>query len=114
MKRLLKVGMSLFCLFVLVSIAGSCNKASTPTFDVAGIRDYLDQNFAGTTWYSPVQKFTAPGGGRLNVYTDLYPDAEGERFAQDICRKIYANVSNKGVTEVAVFGQGNKLLARYP
>jgi len=108
------IGSVILLFAVLSALAGCGNQTSEPTFDVHEIRDFLDRNFVGTVWYSSVERFEAPGGGRLNVYTDLYPDAEGKQFAQDICRKIYANVSDKGVTEVAVYGQEGKFLVRHP
>ena|SRR5690606_32230032 len=98
--------------FGLIVAMGS--EPEPAAFDVQEVAGYLNRNFAETTWYSSVQRLAAPFGGRLNVYTDLYPDAEGEQFAEDICGKIYANVLDKGVTEVAVFGQQDKFLASCP
>jgi len=99
---------------ILVAGCGSqpqAQNAPTPQLDVAAIEQNLRANFGGTMWFSSVKSLEATGSNRLAVNTEIFPDAEGKQFAEDICRKMLANTAQAGVKVVNVRGQDGKVLA---
>jgi hypothetical protein len=73
----------------------------------------LRRTMRGNSWYDNVERISV-SGDRVEVFTNLYVDAEGRQFALAICRAvsliIYIDRTELGLTELRILGQGDRLL----
>ena len=72
------------------------------------IESYIRRTWSGKSWYDNVECISVTGD-RVEVFTNLYVDAEGRQFALPICQAvssiIYKYRTELGVTKLSISGQ---------
>jgi predicted 3-demethylubiquinone-9 3-methyltransferase (glyoxalase superfamily) len=92
----------------------SDEKAAADDAKSAEILKWLKDNFGETTWGSAIERVEVHGDS-VDVYTSIYPDAEGKAMAKQMAGAIFGNIRAEFFTpsQVTIWCQNDPAATHY-